>query len=208
MTEPARMKVNVLGVTIGGVMVLVAVWMMRGFYGTGGEPLIRANEAAAIDALRQIHGAELEWRRRDADGNALPDFWTGDVSGLCRAAAPDGSPCTLLDLEIAGADQAPLPATTGGRPRLTAMLPSKSWKGYWFRAMKSAEKKPLATDGPDEDTNAWENLRRFGFLAVPAKYVIHRSRYWKNMPASTTCIINRQIKNYMSLLPGQPTIRV
>ncbi|MCE9582179.1 MAG: DUF2950 family protein [Planctomycetes bacterium] len=169
MTGPATRSPKAAGLGFGIAAAVAAAWLMWKLPGLGREALVKADEAAAIDALRQIHAAELEWRRNDGDGNAVPDFWTGDVSGLFRAARPDGEPCAMIDPEIAGADKAPLAPGTGPRPRLTALLPSKSRQGYWFRALRNADGKPLATDGPDDDTNAWENVRKFAFVATPSE---------------------------------------
>lgn len=151
-------------VAAGAAIVAAALWLMWKLPAFGRDTLIRADEAAAIDALRRIHDAELEFRRDDGDGNGVPDFWTGDVSGLYRAAAPDGQPCAFLDGDLAAADRAPLAPTGGGRPRLTAALEAKAHKGYWLRALPQ-----FARDGPDEDANAWENLKGFGFAAFPAE---------------------------------------
>lgn len=148
----------------GVAAIVLAFFFMWQLPRITGDALVRADEEAAVDALRKIHLAELEWRRSDGDGNAVPDFWTGDVSGLYRAARPDGQPAAMLEGEIAQADRAPLGPTQGARPRLTEPLPVKPWRGYWLRALRN-----FATDGPDDDTNAWENVRSFGFAAFPAE---------------------------------------
>ncbi|MEK7467715.1 MAG: DUF2950 family protein [Planctomycetota bacterium] len=144
--------------------VIAGAWLLWKLPSIGRGALFAANEAAAIDALRRVHTAELDFRRNDGDGNGVPDFWTGDLSGLYRVAQPNGEASAFLDPVIASADRAPLPPGSGTRPRLTADLPPKAWNGYWMRALKG-----FASDGPDEDSNAWENLRGFAFVAFPVK---------------------------------------
>jgi hypothetical protein len=149
---------------MGIAFAVAGAWLLWKLPAIGRSSLIAADEAEAIEALHRVHAAELDFRRNDGDGNGVPDFWTGDVSGLFRAAQPSGEACGILDPGIASADRAPLPPGAGARPRLTAALEAKAWKGYWVRAVKS-----FAKDGPDEDTNAWENLEGFGFVAYPVK---------------------------------------
>jgi len=110
------------------------------------------------------------------DGNAVPDYWTGDWSGFCRIAAPGGAPCGMIDPQVAAADASPLPRTDGPRPRLGETLPPKPYKGYWFAALKKADGKPLAVDGPEGDGKAWGNLRGYAFVAYPAKYGVSGRR--------------------------------
>ncbi|KAF0245172.1 MAG: hypothetical protein FD180_1879 [Planctomycetota bacterium] len=149
---------------MGIAAVIAGAWLIWKLPSIGRSQAVAAGEASAIDALRRIHTAELDFRRNDGDGNGVPDFWTGDVTGLYRAAQPGGDPCAFLDPGIAAADKSPLPPGSGERPRLTAELPPKPWNGYWLRALK-----PFAVDGPDLDMNAWENLRGFAFVAFPVK---------------------------------------
>ncbi len=154
---PLAILAGILVAFLGGALVRV-----------GHGAMIAANEDAAIHALRAAVDAERRWKAVDADGNALPDFWTGDWSGLFRAAGPDGrEPSGLLNPEIAAADDAPLAPTTGPRPRLTDLLPPASYRGYRFRALRNADGHPLAVDGPDDDDRPWENPRAFAFLAFP-----------------------------------------
>lgn len=148
---------------MGIAAAVAAAWLLWKLPWVGREALIASNEAAAIEALRAVHAAELEFRRNDGDGNGVPDFWAADVSGLCRAAQPNGDPCGFLDPALAAADRSPLPSTDGPRPRLTALLPAKDTHGYWLHALRG-----IAADGPDDDDRPWENLRRFAFAAVPA----------------------------------------
>ena len=149
---------------LGIAAAFATAWLVWKLPSLGRTQLIASDEAAAIEALHRIHAAELDFRRNDGDGNGVPDFWTGDLSGLYRAAQPNGDPCAFLDPGIAAADKAPLPPGSGTRPRLTVELPAKAWSGYWLRTLKG-----LAVDGPDEDANAWENLRGFAFIAYPVK---------------------------------------
>lgn len=148
-----------------GILAVVAgAWLLWKLQGFGRAQLIAAGEKSAVEALQRIHAAELDFRRNDGDGNGVPDFWAADLSGLFRAAQPNGEPCAILDPGIAAADSAALPPSDGPRPRLTASLPPRAWDGYWVRAVKG-----MAVDGPDDDQRAWENLRGFGFVAYPAK---------------------------------------
>lgn len=169
MTAPAP-KGNHAWIGLGLAALVAAAWLAFKMPGMGRDHLIAANEAAALDALRHLAKAQAEWRRNDGDGNALPDYWTGDVSGLYRAAAPDGSPAGMIPAELAAADAAPLAATSGSRPRLGPAVTPKPWKGYRLRALKTLGGAPLATDGPDDDTNAWENLRAWAVVAAPVQH--------------------------------------
>ncbi len=136
---------------------------------------VAANETAAIGSLRTLLAAEAVIRQMDNDGNAVQDYWTGDVSGLFRlaTAAGGGAQVRLVDIALARADLAPLAAGAAPRPFLTtalAAVPSDR-SGYQFQAMTTdADGNPLQSDGPDVDANAWENLTRFGIVAVPLVY--------------------------------------
>lgn len=158
MKKPAGLA----GLGIAGLV--AAAWLMWKLSVLRGETRLLSNHSSAVETLQHIRNAELEFRRNDGDGNGVPDFWAADVSGLFRAAQPNGDPCGFLSPEIAAADRASLPPTDGPRPRLTASLPAAPHRGYWVQALKG-----LATDGPDDDHRAWESLRRFAFVALPAE---------------------------------------
>ena len=121
-----------------GILAVVAgAWLLWKLQGFGRAQLIAAGEKSAVEALQRIHAAELDFRRNDGDGNGVPDFWAADLSGLFRAAQPNGEPCAILDPGIAAADSAALPPSDGPRPRLTASLPPRAWDGYWVRAVNA-----------------------------------------------------------------------
>ncbi len=136
---------------------------------------VAANETAAIGSLRTLLAAQSVIRQSDSDGNAVQDYWTGDVSGLFRlgTAGGGGASIRLIDIALARGDLLPLPAGAPPQPFLTASLaavPSER-SGYQFQSMTTdADGNPLQNDGPDTDGNAWENLTRFGFVTVPVLY--------------------------------------
>lgn len=170
MTEAApQAPVSRRGLLLGLGAVVLGVWLAWTVPGLGREALVGANERAAIDALRQIVFAEREWKSRDGDGNALPDFWTADVSGLHRAFEPPAGRDLPLHPDIAAADAFPLPPTSGDRPRVGPAQSRGPYRGYWFRALKKADGRDLAADGPDTDALPWENRTAFAFAAYPAE---------------------------------------
>lgn len=169
MTDSTAARKFPLQIAAGLAAIVVAVFLLVKFPKFGREHLIAADEKSAIGILRQVCEAERNWRRDDADGNALPDYWTGDWSGFNRLPGADGRPADRMEPEIAAADGAPMEGL--GAPPV-----ARPYKGYWFRAMEKADGKPLATDGPDADGYARENLRAFAFVAWPAEHGVSGKR--------------------------------
>jgi hypothetical protein len=136
--------------------------------------LIIANEQSAGRTMVNLVTMEIFWRESDSEGNGQKDFWTGDVSGLYRALDGRGNPVKCLDLATAKADKAPLAAAKGGTPAMgaavTAGVPVPK-AGYLFQAMtRDGGGAAYQKDGPDKDSNAWENPGDYAFCAFPAEY--------------------------------------
>lgn len=130
------------------------------------------NQGEAVKAMRAAAAAEKRLRAEDLDGNGQEDYWTGDWSGLARLAGPDGSAVALLPEGAGAADLRPLAASAPGaqRPRLLDAAPSAPWNGYRFAALELDEAgQPLASDGPDPDSDPHEHASKFAFIAVPAE---------------------------------------
>lgn len=172
MTESTAARKFPLQIAAGLAAILVAIFLLVKFPKVGRAHLIAADEKSAIEILRKVHETERHWRRDDADGNALPDYWTGDWSGFHRALGADGRPADRMAPEVAAADGAPLGPESGLGPPLAA----RPFKGYWFRAMEKADGARLAVDGPDSDGYARENLRAYAFVAWPAEHGVSGKR--------------------------------
>ncbi len=82
---------------------------------------LQVQETAILEALAGIHAAQMEWRRRDLDGNGVSDYAVDGLRLLHDAVGPDGSPAALVPREVAEADA----GHGDARPH----------RGYWFRAL-------------------------------------------------------------------------
>jgi hypothetical protein len=135
---------------------------------------VAANETSAAGTLKNFVTCEATWRQNDTDRNANNDYWTGDVSGFCRVLDGAGNSVKMMDIAVAKADWAPLPADADGTapdigPAVADQPVPKS--GYYFMAMRIDENgEPYQNDGADADANAWENTGDFAFVAFPAEY--------------------------------------
>ena len=138
---------------------------------------IAANETACIGSLRTILSTESAWRQTDMDGNALPDFWTIDVTGLYAAADGAGNPTKAMDVAIAKSDGDPQTAAypAGARPGVAATwvvvaVPVPK-SGYELAALTANEVGTnYAVDGADTDALATEGGSQFGFRGYPDVY--------------------------------------
>lgn len=173
-----------------GIAVLLALWGARerckpGPSGEGPGPVsppvksavALENESFACVALRELVGAQSEWRRKDLDENGVADYWTLDVAGfhaLPLSRASGGRPS--IDLPFALADLSPRTYAWDPPVQPRARL------GYLFQAMIENEK-----GQPYNETAAvlpWQcfkteeqeakvpcgNRYKFAFCAVPEKY--------------------------------------
>jgi hypothetical protein len=124
-----------------------------------------SNERNASASLKTLASAQADFRGNDRDGNKIQDFWRGDVSGL-YGVLPAGSTemIKLIELSVAGADDAPLGAAALGdtgpgqvaRDAYTVFQPKA---GYFFRALRHADETAGALDP-----------NRFAACAYPAAY--------------------------------------
>jgi hypothetical protein len=110
------------------------------------------NERSAQSSLRTLSTAEADFRLNDRDQNGVPDFWTGDVAGLCGLAGRD----------IAQADAHPI------HPLVVTPIPHH---GYYFAALlfDDSETPPEAyRQDTDRKSGKVHHLSKFGFVAFPA----------------------------------------
>ena len=110
-----------------------------------------SNERTAATSLKTLASAQADFRANDRDGDGVRQFWRGDVAGLYALSPPGGSPIRLIELDVAAADDRPLPGSARGVPRRT-------FHGYRFRAIRHA----------DEDPNC-PDPNRFAYVAYPAR---------------------------------------
>jgi len=134
---------------------------------------ITANEISAVASLRAISAAEAAWRRQDADGNGLKDYWTYDVSGLHRMLRPDGlTRCEFISVDLANADASPADVSIFEGNKLSQRLNARvlSKYGYLFEAMTWDENgQPYNQEMVDGIPAA--NQAKFAFVAYPETYV-------------------------------------
>ena len=136
-----------------------------------------ANEKNAHASLKTIITAQIEFRNNDRDGNRIPDFWTGDISGLygmTSLVVPGNTDelVKLIDISIAGADTNPLPGgSAGGELRDVANIIQITTKaGYWYGVLDQN-----LQEGLDYQVDTWgntpmgevHNLQRFGAIVFP-----------------------------------------
>jgi hypothetical protein len=113
--------------------------------------------------LKTLASAEADFRGNDRDRNGVPDFWTGNVSGLFDLVPPGATePIGLMEPGIAGAD--------------TARADAAPFHGYWFFAMDRDEEGKDYRRGPEKNRHP----SKFGFGAFPARSWSGRSRFYIN----------------------------
>ena len=127
---------------------------------------IASNEQHASEAIRKIQEAVVAFRKDDADGNQVQDYWTADVTGLHTYG--------VLPKELAEADAAPL------KP----LVPTpKPYHGYYFIALEGDDtvmppNEVVNYDPPprayrkvtDQKGEKVHNYSYYGFCAYPAEY--------------------------------------
>ncbi len=123
-----------------------------------------SNERQASTMLKTFTSAEAEFRANDRDHNKVPDFWTGDVSGLYLVKPADGGPeLRLIELDAADADAKPLfPLSPKSGPR----------QGYRYQALDQDDSvaggKGIYRVDTDHSGRKVHNLGAFGFTAFPS----------------------------------------
>lgn len=131
-----------------------------------------ANEISAVSSLKTIAKAEALWYQQDADGNGIKDYWTYDVSGLCRMLRADGlTKCEFISIDLANADASPAEVDIFGNNKLsfrlnTAIMPKY---GYLFEAMTWDENNEPYNQETVNDIPA-TNRTKFAFVAYPKTY--------------------------------------
>jgi hypothetical protein len=149
-----RLPPWIRGLVILGTASALLAWP---FHALLKDDRIARNERAASAALKQLAAAEADVRVNDRDGNAVQDFWTGDVSGLARFTGG-------LDPAIAAADACP------AVPRTAPAVP---YHGYYFVALQADESgTPYRQDTGGTGANGARNRNpgKFAFCAYPAAY--------------------------------------
>jgi hypothetical protein len=157
---------------------------------------LASNEVRAHAGLCLLADMNGLLRAHDADGNFLNDYWTGDVSGLCRIIPPKSKePISLIPKEMAIADSAPLPAgPEKGGATMDALLGPKPapWHGYFFKVLSKdcyeGEVIPL-----NEGTN--HHSSTFGICAYPSEY---------GKTGRKTYFITGLMQSFWKDLKGQP----
>ena len=109
------------------------------------------NERLAATMLKTLASAEADFRANDRDWDGVNQFWRRDVAGLYAMSPPGGMPIRLIDLDVAAADDCPL-------PNFSHLIPSRTLSGYRFRAIRHADEDPKRLDP-----------QRFAFCAYPAR---------------------------------------
>jgi hypothetical protein len=109
----------------------------------------------ADHALFMISKAEWDFHSKDADGNGIHDFWTGDLAGLYKYG--------LIDRSIAEADAHPI------SPLVPKPVPRN---GYFFMALDTDNSvSPPEPYRQETDTKSGKvhHLSKWGFIAYPAE---------------------------------------
>ena len=136
-----------------------------------------ANERNAHASLKTIVTAQIDFRSNDRDGNRIPDYWTGDISGLygmTNLVVPGNADelVKLIDISVAAADTNPLPdGSAGGELRGISNITQIDPKaGYWYGVLDMN-----AQEGFDYQVDTWgnppmgevHNRQRFGAIVYP-----------------------------------------
>lgn len=154
---PQRPLTPLVGVFLGLGLVSVAFGLLAlpAWLHARGQSRRGSNERTVGGVLKALASAEAQFRGLDADGNGIQDYWTGDVAGLYRWG--------LIDRATAMADLRPIvPLCPRPVPR----------DGYFFVALeldRSLDPPEAYRQTTDPASGPVHNLRRFGFIAIPAE---------------------------------------
>jgi hypothetical protein len=138
------------------------------------EDKAEENKIRIFLALRRMIDAQITFKTEDLDGNAVNDYWVGDISGLYRITPPGkAGPIRMIDEEVAKADIAPLAESKLlGQPLTDKPAP---YLGYWFKVV------PNRQTGKDSiekyDQGGGVNADRFAVCAIPADQSKTRRTY-------------------------------
>lgn len=152
----AWVKALVLLVVLAGAFALALPGLL--------SPTCRGSpERTAATALKTLTTAQADFRANDRDNNKVNDFWVRDVAGL-YTLTPAGSeePLKLIELSVAGADDAPSPETARARGEVAEPAPKF---GYLYRALLLYEDEKGRRTPYDEGQG--RNTSKFGFIAYP-----------------------------------------
>ena len=137
-----------------------------------------ANETNASAACKGMTAHQAVWRRTDADGNGVQDYWCADVASFYLMKDGDGNLLKYIDIAFAKADYAPLATGAAGfnGTQLTAggydIAVSKA--GYYYVAMTTDENANVyATDTNQNDGivgNTNNNKSDWAMCAFPYAY--------------------------------------
>ena len=115
-------------------------------------------ERSANASLKTVATAQADFRANDRDGNGVQDYWHGDIAGLYAIRGIDDQPIKLIDISVAGADNAPI-------TDIHLLTPPEPKAGYHFKALR-----------PPDEADWWEP-GHFGACAYPDKYGSPNFRY-------------------------------
>jgi Leucine-rich repeat (LRR) protein len=134
--------------------------------------LLQQVQDSAKHQLVLVQRAEEEFRKNDADGNGVKDYWVADVSGLYRLQGSSSDPIGLIDAGIASIDAAPLPKATKGcvdqeRPSPNSAYETFPYKLQMISRGSSGKEIATVTDGSGPK---WFNENQFALCGYPREY--------------------------------------
>ena len=138
-----------------------------------------ANETNASAACKTMVGHQAVWRRTDADGNGVQDYWTADITGFYAMEDGEGTILKYIDVAMAKADFVPSPAAAGvyglTYPNGTAggvanTVPKAGY--YYMRMWQDEDGDPYVRDTSPFDGvfNPFNGKSDWGICAFPATY--------------------------------------
>jgi prepilin-type N-terminal cleavage/methylation domain-containing protein len=138
-----------------------------------------ANETNAAAACRSMGGHQAVWRRTDADGNGVQDYWCGDIRAFYAMEDGDGNQLKYIDVGLAKADFLPnawaawLYGLTYPNGMVGGSTNTTPKAGYFYVHMffdENAELYMVDTTPNDGVANPFFNKSDWGVCAFPATY--------------------------------------
>jgi len=138
-----------------------------------------ANETNAGAACKGMAAHQAVWRRTDADGNGVQDYWTADVAAFYAMTDGMGNILKYIDVAQAKADYAPNP---GAAATYTLKYPAGTAggvgnavpkSGYYYAMLRIDEGgTAYARDTSPRDGlgNPYNNTSDWAMCAFPATY--------------------------------------